>query len=722
MTFFPAEFDDEPTLDADDVFLLDGRRKAGLSAVRRAPFTAANTGAAYTATRTALSKDFLLTVTANTTITLAGGGVSNQVSIWNITLKQDATGGHSIMVAGVEWIGGTPTFTTLAGKSNHCTFSQHGTTGAIYGRLLGQSTPAITPPEETALWSVLYGAAPTDVMLAITEPVTLDIDAVVHGLEISGAGMLIFDPDASRLLEVDQQRPVCVMDGGHLEMVPASAAVVHELRFIDVDETLFTAGGGMDHEGNPGLCVENGTVNLRGAVKTGWTRATGAISAAATTCTVADATGWAIGDEIVITPTEASSVADHETHFDRRTLTDVAGNVLTFAATTYAHPTNTVPSTSEVVGAEVLNLTRNVIVGGEDATKRAQIMFMEDCTGSTLEYFEGRFLGPRQVIPTTAFTNGVLGRYGLHFHLMAEGSRDIHVTGVVMHDIGYRAFVPHGSHGMTFTDCVAWDVFSEGYWWDVPTTVDESNDLLYDHCFAGRVKFSRANPEGVHNSGFYLAAGQNMTIRNCCVAGIEGYIDTSGYHWPEVLNSNPHNVWIFEDNDAHNIKYHGIFIWQNDGNHHDVVRFRGWNCFLDGIKFGAYFNAYQIEDIEVWGNDTSDMGLNIQSRDAGRLVEIYGGGHIGELRIRHHTSTIATAERPVKFTNVNIDTVLVSELDGTANPGFEDFVNCGLAPGDVTLTYMDVDSVIRIQTGAEAWQITTTDTVTPIVDEIALFA
>lgn len=581
-----------------------------------------------------------------------------------------------------------------------------------------------------ARWSNLYGATPSTHNIPITQPVLLDINAVCQGIEITGAGQLVFDPNQSLLLQVDAH-PVMVMDGGHLEMAPASAAVTHEIRFINVDETQFTSSGGIDtidHHLNPGFMVMDATVDLRGTTKTGWTRATGALLAAATSCTVADATGWQIGDEIVITPTRASSVANHFNHFDRRTLTNVVGNTLTFAALTYPHPTNTDPVTGEVIPAEVLNLTRNVKITGQDATHRAHTMFMGDCTGSVLEYFEGRYLGPRQVIPDDpTFTNGVLGRYGLHFHLMEEGSRDINVRGVSMYDLGYRAFVPHGSDGLTFTDCVAWDVFSEGYWWDIEDELlsHESDDLLYDRCFAGRVRRSRPNPEGVHNSGFFLSAGENIAIRNCCVAGVDGYVDTAGYHWPEVLNQNPHNFWIFEDNDAHNIKDHGIFAWQNDSTHHDIVRFRGWNCDAYGFRFGAYFNAYQVDDVKVWGNGSHDLSLNIQCRvdaEPSRLVELYGGGHIGLLRISHHTSSIAIASRPVTFTDVNIDAIEVIESGATPNPGFEDFINCGLHPDDVTVTWMDTDSIIRIQTGASAWRVTSTTNTNKVVESIALFA
>lgn len=558
------------------------------------------------------------------------------------------------------------------------------------------------------LWSVLYGATPGATMLTITEPVLLDIDALVHGLEVEGDGQLIFDPNSSRLLRVDQQRPVCVMDGGHLEMNPASPTITHELRFVNVNEELFTAGGGMNHTGNPGLCVEDATVTLRGATKTGWTRTTGALSAGATTCTVVDASGWRIGDEIIITPTELVSVANNIEHFDRRTLTNVAGNVLTFAALTHPHPSNTTPS-GVTIFPEVANLTRNVLISGE-VGKRAQIMFMEDCTGSILEYFEGKYLGPRRTdLAQSPETLLITGRYMLHFHLMGEGARDIEVTGVAMHDGGSRGFVPHHSHGMTFTDCVAWDVMADGYWWDASALTDETSDLLYDHCFAGRVKFLDANPGGSRNSGFALAGGVNMTIRDCCAAGIPGTDDTAGYHWPELGYVTHDNLWFFEDNDSHNNADHGIFVWQNDQNHHEVTRARCWNNDVAGVEHGAYISVYHWNDLEVWGNgrvfDIDFMMLTV-SHDAElpRLQQVIGG-HIPHFQIGEHNVPGARA----RMHNVVMTDVVVNET-GTFAPGLYDFVDCNVDNTDFNVVFMDPASNIRVQLGASAWQITAAGT------------
>jgi SAM-dependent methyltransferase len=97
---------------------------------------------------------------------------------------------------------------------------------------------------------------------------------------------------------------------------------------------------------------------------------------------------------------------------------------------------------------EVLNLTRNVRIhgsgdGGADPASngRAHIWIGSD-QPQIIRFAELRHLGPRR--HAGDHTEGVLGRYPLHFHMMGDGSRGSIVEGVVVADSGNRAFVPHG--------------------------------------------------------------------------------------------------------------------------------------------------------------------------------------------------------------------------------------------------------------------------------------
>jgi len=82
-----------------------------------------------------------------------------------------------------------------------------------------------------------------------------------------------------------------------------------------------------------------------GTTRTVNTTTTASMAVGATTCTVADSTGWAVGDVIVFAPTDGTY-----NHFDKRTITALAP--ITFSATTYAHAS----------GCPVGNLTRQVTI------------------------------------------------------------------------------------------------------------------------------------------------------------------------------------------------------------------------------------------------------------------------------------------------------------------------------------------------------------------------
>lgn len=91
-----------------------------------------------------------------------------------------------------------------------------------------------------------------------------------------------------------------------------------------------------------------------GATKKPWTRIKVAIGVGATSCVVDDATGWAVGDRIILADTGTGNIW----RGDDRTITSISGDIgsgftVGFAATTYAHKYR------GVVG----NITRNVVIG-----------------------------------------------------------------------------------------------------------------------------------------------------------------------------------------------------------------------------------------------------------------------------------------------------------------------------------------------------------------------
>lgn len=118
--------------------------------------------------------------------------------------------------------------------------------------------------------------------------------------------------------------------------------------------------------GDFGLEVINGgNLNVYGATKRSWCLLTANISAAATILTVADTTGWQVGDEICIGSTSRTN-----TECEKRTILtiDSPTQITLSSGVTYAH------SGTSPTQAEIGNLTRNIKIRGISLTLTGYIL------------------------------------------------------------------------------------------------------------------------------------------------------------------------------------------------------------------------------------------------------------------------------------------------------------------------------------------------------------
>jgi hypothetical protein len=263
------------------------------------------------------------------------------------------------------------------------------------------------PPPEGGLWSELYGASPSG-HIEITDDVVLDMDATVDSLTVSQDATLTFDPSKSVTL---QSRGNVVIESEHahghmhdevafsrLVMKPSSYANVHTLRFIDVHEDGYIGRGMTVVDSDIGLWCVDSLLDLQGSYRNPWTNLTGGVSAGATQVTVVDAGGWQIGDSITIVPTQSPALGDVSWDgYDTRTITAKSGNVLTLSSPlTYAHPENSFHGFTH--RAEVLNLTRNVIIEGTEGGKAHTAFLGHDLPPQSIVYAWFRHLGPRTLM------------------------------------------------------------------------------------------------------------------------------------------------------------------------------------------------------------------------------------------------------------------------------------------------------------------------------------
>ena len=467
--------------------------------------------------------------------------------------------------------------------------------------------------------------------VVVAKPILLDVDAVVAGVLIEPAGQLLFDPSRSVLLQSKGNVEV----RGALVMRPGAATTNHTLRFINVDETDFVGGGMQVLASDVGLWLTGaGVLDAAGAPKRAWTRATGALAQGAATVVVADASGWRVGDVVAITPTGAPPPDDgtnggvEHCIGEERTITALSGRTLTLdEPLASAHPKVTLTDwngQTKAYCAEVLNLTRNVVIEGTPEG-RAHVAFLGVTRRQAISHVVVRHVGPRKIaLSNSSRTVSVSGRYGLHFHMCGDATRGSLLEGVVVHGCGGHAFVPHDSHGITLRECVAHDVRNTAFWWDLReddrtgTYQPATNDSLWDRCVASDVWADKAAADETRNAGFSLAAGEDLSNScvGCVATGIrnwQGSIDSaqvSGFHWPE---SGGGAVWVFRDCLAHNIGGSGLFNWENDDNDHLIDRFTAYHSGA-GITHGAYSNFYHYRRCALYANRTAGIGIAAVSR------------------------------------------------------------------------------------------------------------
>jgi hypothetical protein len=388
---------------------------------------------------------------------------------------------------------------------------------------------------------------------------------------------LRFDPSADVTLEMTGNLIVY----GRLEMKPDDGHI-HTLRFVGVDESAYV-GDTMDPvDPDIGLWViDPGVLDILGQVRTPWNR------------TGIDPT-WHPRDEIRVAPTAKG---------DRGS----SG----FASFTPGSP---VPQASSALPpAEVLNLTRTVSIEGTPQG-RAHV-FIRSSRPQSIRYAQLRYLGPRRADATAKIgSRTILGRWMLHFHHCGDGSRGSLVEGVVARDGGAHAFVAHGSNGITFSNCIAYNTTEAQYWWDSEMMDDASNDIVYEHCVAALERVG--DQDYACNRGFGTQNGSGNKMLGCVATGGQGHNSAAGFMWPE---DGGNGTWVIDDCVSHNNTARGFYFWHNTPATPPAPR-RVANRFtaygnVRGVTQGAYTAQHDWVDLVIAG---SDIGLEIDAIDIAR--------------------------------------------------------------------------------------------------------
>lgn len=455
---------------------------------------------------------------------------------------------------------------------------------AVGGRSEPVDLSSVGRWSDAATWTDGVPAAGDKVTIPAGSRVQLDTDIELSGLTVEGE--LYFAPDSSATLRSDAN----VIVSGLLHMQPANPSVEHVIEFFGVDEDSFSGGGMMPIDSDVGLwAVDSGQLLIEGSPRRGWTNVTGDVAKGTTTVEVLDATGWQVGDEISLVPTDRpgpDNIDDDESDlrsgFHESTISAIDGTTVTFAdPTAQAHPMIDGRYT-----AEIMNLTRNVVIRGT-TEGQAHVFIHTNEHPHLIRWAAFNKLGIPEAV----------GRYPLHIHHSGDSVNGSLIEGVVVREGGHHSFVPHESHGLTMRDLVAYQSSGgDAYWWDEG---DATHDLLLEHVLAA----------GVDSTAFYLGRGTNMTIRDAVAVGIENRFTVGGYEWENGAIGS----WIVEDVVAHNNLSSGIRVWQNADIPQTIDGFVAYHNHVAAIDHGAYSNRYVYRNGHLFGNLQNGIILHATS-------------------------------------------------------------------------------------------------------------
>jgi hypothetical protein len=485
---------------------------------------------------------------------------------------------------------------------------------------------------DPSTWGGNLPQAGANVLIAANQTIVLDVNTPSLGtLTIEG-------------------RLVAAMDRG--TAITARAVMVHggTLRYGCATDPYMQQGtitltGEASEENLHGMGTKvlgsmgGGTIAMYGAPRQSWTKLDGTVQPGATSIGVLEATGWKVGDQIAIAPSDFEPL-----ELEKRFISAINGNVLTLAQPlSFYHfgRIQTLGTTGRSLDerAPIANLSRNIVIRGQNSAGSnfgGHLMMME---GSAVELSHVEITGMGQA--------GRLGRYPLHWHI-AGNRLGSFVENSSIHSNFQRGVVVHRTNDLKVRNNAIVDTFGH-------MVFIESSNEVRNHFEGNLLMLTRPMPSAWRNiniefehqrdevAGFWLSNMHNRVMNNH-VAGIlhgHGYWVVDGaFSTPRdrdfcidgVINqpfggchlgpSSAYNairqsatVLEFRDNVASNIR--AASEW-NGSFHFDPV---GSGIFFEDLPLQTNAptilrntQAYKIGMSAIWGTMKGELAQSITTR------------------------------------------------------------------------------------------------------------
>jgi cell migration-inducing and hyaluronan-binding protein len=216
--------------------------------------------------------------------------------------------------------------------------------------------------------------------------------------------------------------------------------------------------------GDRGIMVSGGTLNLHGDTEHTWTKLSETAEAGSTRIEVLDASGWKVGDEIVLASTDFNP-----RQAETRRITAISGDTLTLdQPLEYMHFGKITFDVDE--RGEVGLLTRNIRI---QATPDAEESFF----GGHIMAMPGSHMYVEGVELTRMGQNLTLARYPIHWHLVGEADGQ-YVRNAAIHDTYNRCVTVHGTHNLQVENNVTYNTV--GHCFFLEDGIEHGNQFVHN--------------------------------------------------------------------------------------------------------------------------------------------------------------------------------------------------------------------------------------------------
>jgi hypothetical protein len=216
--------------------------------------------------------------------------------------------------------------------------------------------------------------------------------------------------------------------------------------------------------GDRGIMISGGTLNLHGDRTHTWTKLSATAAAGATSIKVLNASGWRVGDEIVLASTDFDP-----RQAERRTISAIRGSTITLDKNLdFMHFGKITYKVDE--RGEVGLLTRNIKIQASSDAEQS--------------YFGGHIMampGSRMYVAGVELNrmgqNLTLARYPIHWHLAGD-ARGQYIENAAIHDTYNRCVTVHGTHNLRVENNVTYNTV--GHCFFLEDGIEHGNEFVHN--------------------------------------------------------------------------------------------------------------------------------------------------------------------------------------------------------------------------------------------------